>query len=196
MPDVQDDTILAFRQGDMAAFDTIYLKYRKPIITFCKYMVPLDDAEDITSDVFVKLWRSREQWYTINNVKAFLYVSARNGCLDFLKVQKRKSVREQKVASILEQEQNYILKSEIESDLISLIKAEIDSLPEHCRTVFTMSYFDGYENAEIAKKLSISDKTVRNLKSIALNTIRKNLQNKGLQLNTTLLLIQLIKRLL
>jgi RNA polymerase sigma-70 factor (family 1) len=196
MPDVQDDTILAFRQGDMAAFDAIYLKYRKPIITFCKYMVPLDDAEDITSDVFVRLWRSREQWYTINNVKAFLYVSARNGCLDFLKTQKRKSVREQKVAGILEQEQTYILRSEIESDLISLIKAEIDSLPGHCRTVFTMSYFDGYENAEIAKKLSISDKTVRNLKSIALNTIRKNLQNKGLQLNTTLLLIQLIKRLL
>ncbi|WP_205508850.1 RNA polymerase sigma factor [Longitalea arenae] len=195
MVDVQDNIILAFRQGDMAAFDTIYLKFRKPIITFCKYMVPVDDAQDITSDVFVKLWRSREQWDSIINVKAFLYTSAKNACLDFLKTQKRKALREKTAASMLEQEQKLVLKAEIESDLISLIKAEIDSLPQNCRSVFMMSYFDGYENAEIAQKLNISDKTVRNLKSTALNTIKKNLQNKGLQLSTLLLWIQVIKRL-
>lgn len=195
MPDVQDDIILAFRQGDLAAFDAIYLKFRKPIITFCKYMVSLDDAQDITSDVFVKLWKSREQWDNINNVKAFLYVSARNACLDFLKIQKRKSIREKDAATFLGQEQKLILKSDIESDLISLVKEEIDSLPQNCRAVFTMSYFDGYENAEIAEKLNISDKTVRNLKSTALNTIKKSLQNKGLQLSTILLLIQIVKRL-
>ncbi|THU40451.1 RNA polymerase sigma-70 factor [Niastella caeni] len=195
MLDVQDDIIVAFRQGDRAAFNTIYLQLRKPIITFCKYMVPLDDAEDITSDVFVRLWKFREQWNTINDVKAFLYVSARNGCLNFLKQQKTRSDKQKEIAGFLERQQEMILQSQIESELISLIKTEVDNLPDTCRTVFTLSYFEGYENAEIAERLSISDKTVRNLKSIALKTIKKNLESKGLQLSGILMLVQMIKRL-
>jgi RNA polymerase sigma-70 factor (ECF subfamily) len=194
MLDVQDDIILAFKRGDRAAFNIIYGQLRKPIITFCKYMVPIDDAEDITSDVFVRLWKCREQWNSIKDVRAFLYVSARNACLNFLKQQKTRSDKQKEIAGILEREQEMILQSQIESELISLIKAEVDSLPDNCRTVFSMSYFEGYENAEISQRLSISDKTVRNLKSIALKTIKKNLESKGLQLSAILLLIQTIKR--
>jgi DNA-directed RNA polymerase specialized sigma24 family protein len=58
-----------------------------------------------------------------------------------------------------------------------------------------MSYFDSYENAEIAAQLNIGYQTVRNLKSIALKTIKKNLAEKGLQLSTILLLLQFTKRL-
>ena len=195
MQDVQNDIILAFRQGDRSAFNAIYSQYRKPIITFCKAMVPIEDAEEITADVFVRLWKSHDQWDHIRNVKAFLYISARNACFNFLKSEKTKPRKQELAAEVLEQEQEFICQAEIESDLITLIKVELENLPDTCRTVFKMSYFDQYENAEIAAQLNIGYQTVRNLKTIALKTIKKNLAEKGLQLSTVLLLIQVTRRL-
>lgn len=195
MMDVQDDIILKFKEGDRNAFDAIYLQLRKPIIRFCKYMVPVDDAQDITADIFVKLWKTREQWDNIKNVKAFLYMSARNACLDFLKSQKTRSEKKKEIAQIIEREEQYILQSQIEAELVAMIRKEIEQLPETSRTVFSMAYLEGYSNAEIAQKLNLADKTIRNLKSIALDTIRKNLANKGFQVSSVLILIQLIKRL-
>jgi DNA-binding NarL/FixJ family response regulator len=55
-----------------------------------------------------------------------------------------------------------------------------------------MSFLEGYANAEIARELNISDQTVRNLKSIALKTIKKNLAGRGLQLSAVMLLVQMI----
>jgi RNA polymerase sigma-70 factor (family 1) len=194
MQDIPDDIILAFRQGDVSAFDGIYDRFRKPIITFCKGIVPIEDAEEITTDIFVRLWKSRDRWDNIINIKAFLYISARNACFDFLKAKKTKPKIQEIIEELLENEPEYILQSEIESDLVTLIKREIDNLPDTCRTVFTMSYFDDLQNAEIAQKLNISYQTVANLKSLALNTIKKNLKTSGLQLSAILLLIHILKR--
>jgi RNA polymerase sigma-70 factor (ECF subfamily) len=193
MDDLQDDIVIAFQQGDRSAFNAIYWHLRKPIITFCKCMVPVEDAEDITADVFVTLWKLRAQWDSIRNIKAFLYVTARNACFNFLRQQKTKSDKEKELALILEREQELILQSEIETELISLIKREMDELPATCRTVFSMSFLEGFENAEIAQRLNISDQTVRNLKSIALKTIKKNLAERGLQLSAVMLLISTFK---
>lgn len=195
MQDVQNDTILAFRQGDRTAFNTIYTQFRRPIITFCKAMVPVEDAEEITADVFVRLWKSRDQWEHIINVRSFLYISARNACFNFLKSEKTKPRKQKLAEEVLEREQEFILEAEIESELITLIKVELESLPDTCRTVFKMSYFDSYANDEIAAQLNIGYQTVRNLKSIALKTIKKNLTEKGLQLSAILLLLQFTKRL-
>jgi RNA polymerase sigma-70 factor (ECF subfamily) len=194
MLDIPNDIIVAFRQGDLAAFDVIYWQLRKPIITFCKCMVPVEDAEEITTDIFVRLWRSRTQWDNIKDVKAFLYVSARNACFNFLRSQKAKPGKQVAINEIMEQESELILQAEIESELIGLIKEELNNLPETCKAVFSMSYFEGYENTEIAQRLQVSYQTVRNLKSIALKTIRKSLAEKGLQLSAILLLLQVAKR--
>jgi RNA polymerase sigma-70 factor (ECF subfamily) len=194
MQDVREDILLAFKQGDLNAFDGIYDQFRKPIIRFCKCMVSIEDAEEITADVFVKLWKTRDRWDNILNIKAFLYMSARNACFDFLKSKQSKTRSREIITDILDKEQEYILQSEIESEVIILIKQEIERLPDTCRTVFKMSYFEDLQNSDIAQKLNISYQTVANLKSLALNTIKKNLKTRGLQLGTILLLIQVMRR--
>ncbi|MFL5747485.1 MAG: RNA polymerase sigma-70 factor [Niastella sp.] len=194
MQDLRDDIAFAFKQGDLNAFDSIYDQFRRPIISFCKCMVPIEDAKEITADVFVRLWKTRDRWENIQNVRAFLYMSARNACFDFLKSKQSKLRSHEIITDVLDKEQEYILQSEIESDLIALIKQEIERLPDTCRTVFKMFYFEDLQNSEIAQKLNLSYQTVANLKSLALNTIKKNLKTKGLQLSTILLLIQVMRR--
>jgi RNA polymerase sigma-70 factor (family 1) len=194
MQQLQDDIILAFRQGDIKAFDVIYDRMYQPLITFCKYMVTAEEAEDILADIFFKLWKLRDKWDSINNVRAFLYMSAKNASLDVIKSKKTREEKQAEISLIMEREQELVLQSEMESELIFRIKQEIQNLPEKCRTVFTLSYFEGYKNPEIAEKLSLSDQTVKNLKAAALKAIRTSLLKKDLQVGSILLILHMARR--
>jgi len=192
MQELQDNIILAFRQGDTEAFVTIYRHFYQSIFTFCKYIVPLSEAEDITSEIFLRLWKTRDKWDTITNVRAFLYVSARNKCFDYLKFQKRRTSNQKEIAYLMENEHAHILYSEIEAEIIKQVKKEIENLPQNCKEVFRMYFFEGKKNPEIAEKLSLNDKTVRNLKSLALKAIKTNLFIKGLQINVVVFLLRIL----
>lgn len=196
MQDVKDDIILAFRQGDKSAFDALFNQLSDQLITYCKNFVgSFEDAQDIAAETFYKLWKSRETWSSINNVKSFLYVSAKNACLNFLKHQKVKAEKQKKIADLIDKEQKAVLLSEIESELIGQIMQEIESLPENCKAVFKMSYLEGYETSEIAEKLNLTTRTVFNLKSIALKAIKTAVFKRGLQVNMMALVIEIAKRL-
>jgi RNA polymerase sigma-70 factor (ECF subfamily) len=131
----------------------------------------------------------REQWDTIINIKAFLFISARNNCLRVLQNRKMKSEKEKQIAYLLQYEQQLIVGSEIESEIIALIREEVEKLPEYYRQIVKLSYFEGYENQEIATMLNISEKTVRNAKSIALKTIRTVLFSRNLQSSLFLMVL-------
>jgi RNA polymerase sigma-70 factor (family 1) len=194
MRELQDDIVLAFRQGDIKAFNAIYEHFYQPILSFCKYMVTVEEAEDIIGDVFFKLWKLRDSWDSINNVKAFLYMSARNACFDLLRTKRTREQKKAEISILMDQVQEMVLKSEMESELLIRIKQEIDSLPEKCRKVFLLYYFDGYKNPEIAEKLSLSNQTVRNLKANALKAIRTALLKKDLQVHIIVLFLQIVRR--
>lgn len=195
MQHVQDDNILAFRQSDETAFDALYNQLSDPLITYCKNFVGFEDAQDVAAETFYKLWKSKDTWNSINNVKSFLYTVARNSCLDLLKHQKRKVEKQKQIASLIAKDQKAILLSEIESDLISQIMLEIENLPERSKAVFKLSYLDGYETAEIAEKLNISTRTVFNLRSMAVKAIKTAVFKKGLQVNMVALMMEIARRL-
>lgn len=192
MQELQDDIILAFKKGDTDAFVAIYHHFYQSIFTFCKYIVPLSEAEDITSETFLRLWKTRDKWDSITNVRAFLYVSARNVCFDYLRFQKTRTSNQKELAYLLENEHDHILYSEIEAEIIKQVKKEIENLPENCKEVFRMYFFEGKKNPEIAEKLSLSDKTVRNLKSLAFKVIKTNIFVKGLQINAMVFLLRVL----
>jgi RNA polymerase sigma-70 factor (ECF subfamily) len=105
-----------------------------------------------------------------------------------------KEEKQQRISRLLADEQGLILMSEMESDLISQIKQEIENLPENCKLVFKLSYFEGYETTEIAEKLNISSKTVFNLRSMALKAIKTAIFKRGLLVNMIALILQTTKR--
>jgi RNA polymerase sigma-70 factor (family 1) len=194
MQDARDDINLTFKQGDKNAFDLLYNQLSYQLITYCKNFVGFEDAQDITAETFYKLWKSQETWSSINNVKSFLYVSAKNSCLNHIKHQKLKEEKQKQIADLIAKEQKAVLLSEIESELISQILHEIESLPENCKAVFKMSYLDGYETTEIAEKLNITTRTVFNLRSLALKAVKSAVFKRGLQVNMAALMLEIAKR--
>jgi RNA polymerase sigma-70 factor (ECF subfamily) len=195
LEDLRDDIVVSFSKGDKTAFDVIYYKFSRELIFFCRNIVSLEDAQDIVADTFYKLWNMRDRWDSVNNLRAFLYVTARNACFDLLRREKMKAEKEKRIAELLANEQELILMSELKADLFNQVIEEIENLPNNCREVFKLAYLDGYETNEIAEKLSIAPKTVFNLLSKARNTIRTTVLKRGVQVNTIALMLEIAKHL-
>lgn len=177
-----DDLIVQFNQGDTEAFTAIYNRYYSTLYYFVKRFIPeREDAEDITADVFVKLWNLRANLKTIKNIEAFLYVTGRNACLDFLRHLQRRNMRQKElIQALLQQPEEGRLEEDVKTLVLQAIHAEIEKLPRSCRTVFKMAYIDGMSNSQIAEALGINNQSVRNYKLRAAKLLRIALLNRNM----------------
>ncbi|WP_343303923.1 sigma-70 family RNA polymerase sigma factor [Chitinophaga niabensis] len=171
--ELDNDTILNFKSGDESAFTVVYNHFYNNIFSFCKYLLPtIEDARDMTAQLFILLWEKKETLDSYKNLRAFLFLNARNKCFNFLRDQKARSAIDQQISDFTASEQTSILFSEIESELITRIREEVEKLPDYYKNILNLSYYQGYNNQEIADMLQISEKTVRNAKSIAIKSVR------------------------
>ena len=170
----ENDLIVQFNQGDTEAFTAIYNKYFSTLYYFVKRFVPdREDAEDITADVFVKLWSLRTNLNSIKNIEAFLYITGRNACLDFLRHIQRRHLRQKELLhALLQESEDGQLTDDVKTLVLKAIYEEIEKLPRSCRQVFKMAYLDGLSNSEIAETLSINNQSVRNHKQRAVKILR------------------------
>ena len=185
--ELDNDTILQFNKGDESAFTVIYNHFYHHIFSFCKYLLPtIEDARDMTAQLFIQLWEKKETLQSYTHLRAFLFLNARNKCFNFLRDQKARSAIDKQLGDFTIEEQRAILFSEIESELITRIYEEVEKLPDYYRNILKLSYFQGYSNQEIAAMLNVSEKTVRNAKSIALKTVRIVFLNRNTKMGVTL----------
>lgn len=128
-------------------------------------------AREVVNDVFMDLWRLRSQ-LDIANVPAYLGKALHNRVINKL-VRKKDTyffdILESQGTSLYEPDQSLL-----EKDLISLIGVWIETLPERRREIFVRYYFDHLTTAEIAQQLGISQKTVQNQLSIAVQYLRSH----------------------
>lgn len=138
-----------------------------------KYIGDLDESKNLVHEVFISVWEKFEELPEDTNFRSYLYTSARNRCLNYIRNQKKHvafdSVRDQGVVS----DDNSMEVRELEKE----IDLAINTLPEKCRLVFEMSRYEELKYAEIAQKMNISVKTVEAHMSKALSLLRKALAN-------------------
>lgn len=185
--ELDSDTILNFKSGDESAYTVVYNHFYNNIFSFCKYLLPtIEDARDMTAQLFILLWEKKGTLDSYKNLRSFLFLNARNKCLNYLRDQKARSAIDQQISDFTISEQRSILFSEIESELIIRIREEIEKLPDYYKNILTLSYYQGYNNQEIADMLQISEKTVRNAKSIAIKSVKMIFLSRNVQMGFTL----------
>jgi RNA polymerase sigma-70 factor (family 1) len=133
-------------------------------------------AEEIVSDVFVKIWETRSNLTEIENLKAYLFVSVKNSCISHI----RKNRKENLVS--LDGLNNFLVpavecpESEyINAEKLNEIYDAIKQLPPKCRIVFSLAKFNGLKYKEIAEVMEISEKTVNNHLVFALKKLSDSL---------------------
>lgn len=133
-------------------------------------------SEDIVQEIFVKLWQNKNRLSEVNNIKAYLYRSVTNSCIDYLK--RNKNVIS--IGLIHNNEASSPSHGEsimIEKELELRIEKALRQLPPKCKAIFVLSRHEGLKYKEIAEYLKISAKTVENQMGIALSKLRKELQS-------------------
>ena len=138
-----------------------------------RYVKDKSAVEDFTQEVFISLWDKRQNFEHINAVKAFLYTSVRNKCLNQLKHQVVVQKNEITMIKDLEHEQ-FFTSHVIEEESFNLLTTEIRDLPEASRGVMILA-LNGLTNNEIAGELNISINTVKTQKKIAYSKLKKKL---------------------
>jgi RNA polymerase sigma-70 factor (ECF subfamily) len=176
-PEASAHLVSQFNRGNSKAFASLFQIYFPVISYFSRSFISrMQEAEDIASEVFLKLWELRGNFENIDKIKSFLYLAARNKCLDYLRHEKVKSKREEEIIRLLSTEDNAFLEKEmIAAELKARMYAAIEKLPFKCRQIFNLHYISGLTNEEIAVRLQISAKTVSNQKLLALKRLRLDL---------------------
>jgi RNA polymerase sigma-70 factor (family 1) len=161
------------RLDDQQAYRELYTSLYSYLFGFAKTIVQSrESAEEVVSDVFIKLWERRKELEKIENLKVYLYVATRNIAFNYLDKQKRNSTNsiddvEAEFTSIdFDPEQMLIT-----ADMLALIQKAIDQLPPKCKIIFKLAKEDGLKYREVAEVLNISIKTVENQLAIALYKI-------------------------
>lgn len=179
--------IADFKNGRSTAFNHVFRSFYKPLCYFAASLVKTEpEAEDIVTEVMLKLWSLRGDFESESSIKGFLYISVKNACLDFLKRASR-SVPHQKeyfyyeeLRRLLEENNNYVSAQMAKAEVLQEISQEIDRLPEKCRAIFRMSFLEGLKNDDIAGILNLSAHTVKAQKARGLKILRTTLLKKRL----------------
>jgi RNA polymerase sigma-70 factor (ECF subfamily) len=168
------ETLEAFVKGRPTGFNAIFNLYHTQICYFCEKITgSREEGEDIAAHTFSKLFKMHDRFNTLTNIKAFLFITARNNCFDYLRSLQRKRTHEKQLSEHLEEKM--VDNKIIESIIIKEIYEAIEQLPGECRRVFKLLYVYGMRPAEIAQELSITQSTVRNHKKRALELLRISL---------------------
>jgi RNA polymerase sigma-70 factor (family 1) len=148
---------------------------------FAKRLVDNDgEGEDIAVDSFVKLLNRHDSFDTLPNVKAFLYITTRNACLNYLRAAQRQQSSKRELNRLQEKTDEHALSHMVHAEVLREVEIEIEQLPNRCKEIFKLIYYERRSADDIAELLGISINTVWVQRAKAIQLIRTNLLKKGM----------------
>jgi RNA polymerase sigma-70 factor (family 1) len=178
----QDKSLLQeFKRGNTHAFRAVYDMFFPSLCFFAKRLVDNDgEGEDIAADSFVKLLNRHDSFDTLPNVKAFLYITTRNACLNYLRNAQRQQSSKRELNRLQEKTDEHVLSHMVHAEVLREVEFEIEQLPSRCKEIFKLIYYERRPADEIAQMLGISINTVWVQRAKAIQMIRTNLLKKGM----------------
>lgn len=167
-----DELITAFLNGNQNAFNLIVRKYQKKVYWVIRKMVlDHDDADDITQEVFLKLYRSLGEFRGDSKFFTYVYKIAINFSLNHLNKNKKTANRKVDLEETSLRSNEKTADEEMESrERTKLLEEAIKSLPEQQRAVFNMRYYDNLSYEEISQ---IMNKSTGGMKANYFHAIKK-----------------------
>ncbi|MCM1177741.1 MAG: RNA polymerase sigma-70 factor [Bacteroidales bacterium] len=157
-----------------AAFNELYTTFAPTVRTFAACLLKNEaEADDITHDIFLKVWTKRKSIKEIANFQSYLFMMAKNAVINrFHHISVERKCKEYfSIASDVFSED---LQEKLDNDeLILLLEIAIENFPTRRKEIFMLSRFEGLSYKEIAERLEISQKTVEGQISSALAALRK-----------------------
>ena len=161
----------------MKAYNQLYELLSEGLHRFSYSLIKSNEiAEEIVSDVFIKVWQIRSKLMEIENLRVYLYTIAKNFSLNYI----AKNYKNRIISlDTIDVEAVIEVKGPVEmcisADLVRQISQVIRQLPPQCKLIFQLVKEDGLRYKEVAAILDISPLTVRNQLAIAVRKIGETL---------------------
>ncbi len=182
--------MLAFQAGDPAAFDRIVLHYRSMVWRFiARYVRDLERAEDLSQEVFLRVYRARRRYRPTAGFRTWLFTIAARLCLNDLRSQRRErrvivrlpgAVEEggpgdDRLQSVPDPDSAPAEKALELSELEEALDGAIAGLPPGQRAAILLLRFEDLSYREIAEALGVSAMAVKSLINRAREKLRSGL---------------------
>lgn len=162
-----------FVTGDHAAFRELFMRYHLKVHYFVLGLVKSErDAEDLTQDIFLKLWTHRTRLTEVRTFGPYLYVLAKHTVFNYIESRMINLEDIQKVREDNVQFSETPYEELVAKDLRLLVDMIVETMPQQRKKIYRMSRNEGLSNTEIAEKLQITKKTVENHLNLALKELR------------------------
>ncbi|WP_343561671.1 sigma-70 family RNA polymerase sigma factor [Sphingobacterium sp.] len=164
------------RANNQKAYNILYDRYKRPLSAFALKKVSIEEAEDIVHDVLAKLWTNRDSIIIKEKLSAYVFRSLRNRILDHMaRSDHYQRYRDSLVSFAEDQRSSFAADYSIrEESFLNSVDAILLRHGPKSQTIIRMR-MQGYNNHEIAEKLNLSEKTVRNQQSSILKYLRSKL---------------------
>jgi len=177
------ELIRAIQEGDYRAFELLFVRYYSDLCRVARsYTHSNSVAEDLVSDLFLKLWEQPHSLAANTSLKGYLHRAVYNSCINYLTRTKFKTGIPD--PEMIEKLADLIQPPSADAPYFSLMAEELEQeidkaisqLPTECGKIFVMSRKELLSHREIAEKLHISENTVKVQIYKALSKLRDTLK--------------------
>jgi RNA polymerase sigma-70 factor (ECF subfamily) len=151
-------------ERDQRAYKQLFVHFHKALHQFAFSITgDREGAEEIVSDVMMKVWRQGEGLANVQNLQVYLFRAVKNTSLNFLASNsKHRSVALDNITITLNSECCHPEKHALYRELHGKIQAIVSSLPPKCQMVYKLVKEDGFSYKEVAEIMNVSVNTVDN----------------------------------
>lgn len=161
--------------ADQAAYKELFILMHSRLKQFAYSILKSnEEAEELVSDVFIRIWEKRDQLTAIETPLLYFYTAVKNLALNRLSKQK-KQVSQSPEEWLVQLNSIYFDPEQLmmTEEMIRKIRKAINELPPRCRIIFKLIKEDGLKYREAAELLQLSVKTVEAQMAIALRRLGK-----------------------
>lgn len=158
---MEDKALIALlRKNDRNAYSILFDKYFERLFSFAVHVVFREDvANDIVQEIFIHLYEKSETLNYDDSLKSYLFNSVRNRCFNYLRDRKVEDRRLNLYTEACIWSENVELIEE--DDVLQQVRRAMEGLPDKCREICHLRFFEGQKFEEIAEALGASESTVR-----------------------------------
>ena len=180
VPDVKESTIIRLLEtGDERCMKMMFDTYYQALCTYVmRYLISVEDAEDIVQTVFISLWNNKRGQEFSGSLRAYLFGAASKASLQFMRDRGKAYFVdiELHVDDFLEEMSR---DNEVELEKMKeYLYAAIEDLPANPKKVLTAIVFNNTPYKMVAEEMGISVNTVKTYYARALQALRKSLDGK------------------
>lgn len=176
---VDEKLFALIKQGDHNAFKKLFNSYWEEAYTLVwKKTGSEDEAKDIVQDLFVYIWNNAVKIDLKRSFESYLFASLKYKVINYYVAAAKYSFTDSRE---LEDNESFSVLPHVPMETMELeqiLDNEIDNLPERMKEILNLSRKEGLSIPEIAQKLSIAEKTVKNQLSIGVGRLRESLITK------------------